>query len=212
MPILEYHVVGEAAPGAPNPGLYVTATAFRAQLAWLAAGGWHPVTVDRVLAYWRSGEPLPRRPVVLTFDDGYPQDWQTALPLLRARHWVANLNLQVGNLVPAHVRQLIRAGWEVDAHTFTHPDLTTVDPARLAREVGGSRRWIRRMFHVPCEAFAYPAGRYDAAVVAAVRAAGFRAAETEHPGWASPRQGLPTLDRIEVTSGFGTAGLAAALR
>ena len=52
--------------------------------------------------------------------------------ILRAQHWPGNLNLQIGNLTPHHVRELIRAGWEIDAHTFTHPDLTTVGPTRLA--------------------------------------------------------------------------------
>jgi peptidoglycan/xylan/chitin deacetylase (PgdA/CDA1 family) len=210
VPILEYHVIGTPAPGAPNPGLYVSAASFEAQLGWLAAHGWHPVTIGAVLAYWRRGVALPRKPVALTFDDGYPQDWQTVLPMLRRRRWVANLNLQVGNLVPARVRLLIRAGWEIDAHTFTHPDLTTVGESQLAHEVGGSRDWIRHVFHLPVLAFAYPAGRFDPAVLDAVRAAGFAAAETEDPGWADPHEGLLQLDRFEI-QGSGTGPVSSVL-
>jgi peptidoglycan/xylan/chitin deacetylase (PgdA/CDA1 family) len=205
-------VIGVPPAGSPNPGLYLAPATFRAQVDWLARHGWHAVRLDAVLAYWRHGVALPPRPVVLTFDDGYPADWRIVLPILRAQHWPGNLNLQVGNLVPDRVRMLIRGGWEIDAHTFTHPDLTTVGPAQLAHEVGGSRRWIRRMFHVPVEAFAYPLGRYDAAVLRAVRAAGFLAAETERTGRASPRQGLLTLDRVEVASPGGVSTLAADLR
>jgi peptidoglycan/xylan/chitin deacetylase (PgdA/CDA1 family) len=198
VPILEYHVLGSPPPGAPYPQLYVSTPAFVAQLGWLARHGWRAVTLDAVLAHWADDAPLPRRPVVLTFDDGYATDWRTALPDLRAHGWPGNLNLQVGNLVPRHVRQLIAGGWEVDAHTFTHPDLTLVGAAQLAHEVAGSRAWIRRMFHAPVEAFAYPGGREDAAVRAEVRRAGFRAGETEVAGWASPRDGLLTLDRLEI--------------
>lgn len=211
VPVLEYHVIGvPPAPGSIT-GLYVRPAAFRAQVAWLAAHGWHPVTLDRVLAHWRHGAALPRRPVVLTFDDGYAGDWRYALPVLRAHRWPAVLNLQIGNLVPRRVRELLRAGWQLASHTFTHPDLTTVDAARLRREVLDSRLWLQNVFHVRVDTFCYPFGRYDAGVVDVVRAAGYAAAETERPGWASPRDGLLKLHRIRVTAGLGVAGLAGAL-
>ena len=66
---------------------------------------------------------------------------------------------------------MLRDGWEIDAHTLTHPDLTTVEPGRL-RGWAGSRTWLRRAFGVPVAFFAYPAGRYDARAEAAVRTAG----------------------------------------
>ena len=78
------------------------------------------------------------------------------------------VNLKVGNTrvwsgrPPPVVRALIAAGWEIDAHTITHPDLTTVDAARLRHEVAGSRTWIRRKFRVPVDFFCYPFGGYDA--------------------------------------------------
>jgi len=211
VPILLYHAIGAAPSGAPYPALYVTPSELRAQVAWLAGSGWHPVTMDALLRHWRDGSALPRKPVVLSFDDGYPGDWQVALPALHAKDWPGVLNLHIGNLVPAHVRTLIRAGWEIDAHTFTHPDLTTVDPARLRHEVAGSRTWIQRVFGMPVNVFCYPAGRYDARVVAAVRQAGYVAAVTENPGWASPAQGLFTLDRVRVNGGESLAAFAASL-
>jgi peptidoglycan/xylan/chitin deacetylase (PgdA/CDA1 family) len=107
------------------------------------------------------------------------------------------------------VRKMIAAGWEIDAHTLTHPDLTTVDPAELRRQVAGSRAAIRRMFHQPVDFFCYPAGRYDDAVVAAVHAAGFLGATTNE-GFARP-DSLYTLDRVRVDASDGVAGLAAKL-
>jgi peptidoglycan/xylan/chitin deacetylase (PgdA/CDA1 family) len=211
VPILEFHVVGDPPPGAPTPGLYDSVATFRAQLAWLAAHGYHAVTLHDVYESWTHGKALPARPVVLTFDDGYPEDYTTVLPLLRARGWVGNLNLQIGNLVPKRVRELIAAGWEIDAHTFTHPDLTKTSAAQLRREVAGARTWIRNVFEQPVDFFCYPAGRYDAAVVAAVRRAGYLGAETELPGPASPANGLFTLHRIELLRTDGVAGMAAKL-
>jgi peptidoglycan/xylan/chitin deacetylase (PgdA/CDA1 family) len=217
VPILMYHVVGTPPAGAPFPGLYVRRADFAGQLAWLLAHGYHAVSLRRAYDYWRRGFALPQRPVVLTFDDGYREDFTNVRPLLAQRHWPGVLNLAVENLLDRkltvpQIRTLIRNGWELDAHTLTHRDLTTLAPADLRHEVGGSRTWIRRRFHVPVAFFCYPSGRYDPRVVAAVRAAGFLGATTEGLGPASPRDGLLTLPRIRVDGSDGVSGLAAKLR
>jgi peptidoglycan/xylan/chitin deacetylase (PgdA/CDA1 family) len=211
VPILEYHVIGFRPPGAPHEQLYVTPNELREQVAWLARHGWHTVGLGAVARYWRAGAPLPHKPVVLSFDDGYPGDWRYALPILHAQHFAGVLNLEIGDLVPFHVRQLARAGWEIDSHTFTHPDLRTLSDPQIVREVVHSRRWLQRTFHVPVPAFCYPFGLYDDRVIRAVERAGYLVGETERDGWASPAQGLFTLSRIRITSSTSAADLAARL-
>ena len=216
VPILMYHVIGTPPPGVPFPDLYVNREDFALQLAWLHAHGYHAVSLRRIYDYWERGHALPPRPIVLTFDDGYPEDFANVRPLLAQRHWPGVLNLAVKNLLDgkltvAQIRILIRDGWEVDAHTINHVDLTTLRPAELRHEVAGSRAWIRRHFHVPVDFFCYPSGRYDATVLAAVREAGFLGATIEGAGAASPRDGLLTLPRIRVDRSDGVSGLAAKL-
>ena len=87
VPILMYHVIASPFPGAPYPALYVTARQFDGEIRWLARHGYRAVTLGRVLDDWRGLAELPRKPVVLSFDDGYHSDYTTALPVLRARHW-----------------------------------------------------------------------------------------------------------------------------
>ena len=210
VPVLAYHVVGDPPPGAPYPGLYVSVADFRDQMSWLARHGYHPVTMNALWRHWTRGARLPAKPIALTFDDGYPEDVDVVRPILRERHWPATLNLHVGNLIPARVQELIAAGWEIDAHTFTHRDLTTLGPSDLRREVAGSRVWIQRVFHQPVRFFAYPSSRYDATVIAAVRRAGFYGAVTERPVDASPGERF-TLGRFEILREDGVAGLAARL-
>jgi peptidoglycan/xylan/chitin deacetylase (PgdA/CDA1 family) len=86
--------------------LYVSQTSFRAQVDWLAAHGYHAVTLDAVYRHWSAGAPLPQKPIVFSFDDGYPGDVDVAMPVLRARGWSGVLNLQIHNLVPVRVRML----------------------------------------------------------------------------------------------------------
>ena len=210
VPILMYHVVTSPPAGTPYPELWVPWSRFRDQVRALRAHGYHGVTLGQVFEHWRRGLVLPRKPIVLTFDDGYLSQWAHAARTLRALGWPGVLNLEVKNLGLAgglshrQVRELIGAGWEVDAHTITHRDLTTLGPAGVRHEVAGSRALLRRALGVPVAFFCYPAGRYDAAVEAAVRTAGYRGATTTRPGLASPRGDPFALPRIRI-NGTDTA-------
>ena len=215
VPVLMYHVVGEPPPGAAWPQLYVSAAEFADQVDWLAENGYQAVTLTDVWDNWRGAAALPPRPVVLTFDDGHRSVRTSALPLLSRLGWPAVLNLKVGNLEPGSftegdVRRLVAAGWELGAHTFTHPDLRTLDAAALEHEVAGSRTEIERRFGARVNFFCYPAGRYDARVVAAVRRAGFVGATTTVEGLATATRPYE-LARIRVSRGDGVRGLASAL-
>jgi peptidoglycan/xylan/chitin deacetylase (PgdA/CDA1 family) len=213
VPILMYHVIAPAPAGAAFPDLFVRPSDFGAEMSWLAVHGFHAVTLHQVYDYWLRGTPLPARPIVLTFDDGtLGQDTQ-ALPVLRRLHWPGVLNLKVNalkskyTLPPWRVHEMIAAGWELDAHTITHPDLTHVDDAQLWHEVDGSRVELRHLFHVPVDFFCYPSGRYDARVIAAVRRAGYLGATTTNYGLGRPGD-LYTLDRIRINGSDGIAGFA----
>ena len=211
VPGLMYHLINTPPAGTALPELWVPRADFAAQVAALAQQGYHAVTLQQVWDAWHHGGLLPSKPIVFSFDDGYHSQFTNALPILRARHWPGVLNLQVSqtrlDLKPAEVRKMIAAGWEVDAHTLTHPDLTTVDAARLHQEVAGSRAQLKRLFGVPVNFFCYPAGAFDATVEAEVKRAGFLAATTTELGLAGPGQQPFELSRIRVNGTDGVSGL-----
>lgn len=216
VPVLMYHVIADPPPSAPWPQLYVSPAEFATQVTWLDRQGFTAVTLSDVWDNWHHGGRLPARPVVFTFDDGYRSVATQALPILRRHRWPAVLNLKVGNLEPgsfteADVRRLLNAGWELAAHTISHPDLRTLGDAALAREVAGSRVELQRRFGVPVDFFCYPAGRYDDRVIAAVRRAGFLGATTTIEGLASADNPFE-LRRIRVSRGDGVSQLARRLR
>jgi peptidoglycan/xylan/chitin deacetylase (PgdA/CDA1 family) len=211
VPILMYHVVSERQPGAPYPDLYTPARVFAAQMRALEGKGYHGVTLAQVDDYWTRGYALPRKPIVVSFDDGYLSHYTHARAVLKAVAWPGVLNLEVNNVRPGdltarQVRALIADGWEVDSHTITHPDLTTLTDSELKRELVGSRAYLRRRFGVRADYFCYPAGQFDARVVAAVKAAGYRAATTTQPGLATPDSRF-TLNRIRIDGQDGVDGL-----
>ena len=140
---------------------------------------------------WHHGAALPDRPVVVSFDDGFYSHYAHALPVLRRLGWSGALNLKVkvigeaGGLSEWQVRALLAVGWELDSHTISHPDLTTLGPEQLRHEVTESRLELRRRFGVPVDFFCYPHGRYNEDVLRAVREAGYLGATTTRFGLAT---------------------------
>ena len=211
IPILMYHVVSTPPPGTANPGLWVPEASFERHMRALERAGYHAITLRQAYDGWTKGAGLPRRPVVLSFDDGYLSHFTHARPVLRALHWPGVLNLVLHNLGPdgitaREVRSLLANGWELDSHTIDHPDLTTLGAAELRRELVGSRRSLRRRFGVPVDFICYPSGRYDATVEAAAKAAGYRAGTTTDEG-AATRGDLFALKRVRVDGGDSAAAV-----
>jgi peptidoglycan/xylan/chitin deacetylase (PgdA/CDA1 family) len=210
VPILMYHVIANPPAGAQLPELFVDPKTFTAQTEWLARRGYRAVTLNQVYDAWFKDGKLPPRPIVLTFDDGYRGDYVFARRTLRRLRWPGDLNLLVGNLghelSDRMVERLIDSGWELDAHTISHLDLTTMTGSRLRREVAGSRQILRQRFKQPVNFFCYPAGKYNRATIRSVRRAGYLGATTELPGEAS-RARMYELHRIRVEGSDGVSGL-----
>jgi peptidoglycan/xylan/chitin deacetylase (PgdA/CDA1 family) len=209
VPILEYHVLGAPAADAPYPELYVSRLDFHRQLDWLDRHGYQAVTLEQVEGAWYDGGTLPAKPVVLSFDDGYRPQFTYALPELRKHGWAGVLSLKAegSDLYESNVKAMIAAGWELASHTIDHSDLTTLDAAQLKRETAGARTILRRDYGVPVRDFCYPAGRFDATVIAAVEAAGYVTATTEIPGYAD-RDAPYELARFEILGSGGVSGMA----
>src|SRR5579885_455044 len=214
VPILMYHVLAPPPPGAPFPGLYVPAAEFAAQMRAVAAAGFHAVTLDEVRRAWLGRAGLPPHPIVLSFDNGYRTQYTVALPVLRRLHWVGDENLQLAGLPPSQgglsvreVKALLAAGWELDTQGYSHADLPALGPSDLAQQVDLGVTLIERRFGVRPRWFCYPSGRYDSAVIAAVRAAGFVGATTVVPGWADRTDDPYTLPRLRVLGGTSPSEL-----
>jgi len=209
VPILEYHYVRVN----PDPrdrlgfNLSVTPADFAEQMDWLRASGYHAIDLADLRAYFTERTPLPARPVVLTFDDGYDDFYTAAFPVLQTHGFKAVSYVVPGFLdhprymTTEQVRAVDEGGVEVAAHTMHHVDLTKASPAQLALEVQGSRSALEQIVGHPVLDFCYPSGKFDAAVVAEVQRAGFQSATTEQPGtgigW-SPRLTWP---RVRVMGG-----------
>lgn len=211
VPILVYHALGEAPATEEYPGLYVSEPEFEGEMTWLHSQGYEAVTLDQAEDAWYHGGTLPAKPIVITFDNGYPTQVTFAPKVLSRYGWPGVLfEITEEHLRPSEITPIIEIGWEVDSHSATHPDLTELSGKELEYQVAASRRYLRRKFGIRSDNFCYPSSEYNAATIASVKEAGYVGAVTENAGYAT--RGEPyELDRYEIEGGDGVSGLSADL-
>jgi peptidoglycan/xylan/chitin deacetylase (PgdA/CDA1 family) len=220
VPVLMYHSIGTRATRKFRR-FVVHPDEFAAQMAYLAAAGYHPVTA----ADLGARRPLPPRPVVLTFDDAYTDFYGAALPVLREHGFRATLyvptgyvgatarfNLSMGEedravLSWPALRDIAAEGIEVAAHSHTHPQLDRVPAAVIGDEVRRPRGLLEDELGLAVDGFAYPFGYWNRAVRAAVAAAGYRYACAVDELMTASGDDPLTLPRLTVNAGIGVAGL-----
>lgn len=209
IPVLMYHSIGPVPVGSRRRSIFVAAPTFERQMALLARLGWRGITASEAMPYLRGERASDGKVCAITFDDGFADTVDTALPILlrhghRATCYAVSDRLGRSNAWSedtlgvtrpladaAQLRQWLQAGMELGAHTRTHARLPQLDDDRLADEVGGGKRSLEDRFGVAVTQFCYPWGAHDERSVEAVRAAGFEAATTTVRGRA--RVGVDTL-------------------
>jgi peptidoglycan/xylan/chitin deacetylase (PgdA/CDA1 family) len=215
-----YHAVADS-PAPAARGLSVTPAAFAGQMEVLAALGHTPLTVRQLSVLWRESRPLPQRPVLITFDDGYQGVHRHALPVLAAHGFAATLFATtgwIGGREPAdrapgapdvmlrweQVRELARSGVEIGGHSHSHPQLDQLGGARLWFELEHSTRLLTEELGAPPVSFAYPYGYSDRRVRAAVRRR-YAVALAVGNDLARREQGPYALRRVTVRRSTGPA-------
>jgi peptidoglycan/xylan/chitin deacetylase (PgdA/CDA1 family) len=191
VPILLYHSISERPSAAMRP-FTVSPDTFRAQLEAVAGSGTTVLTVTEFVER-REAATLPPRPAVITFDDGFADFAEHALPALVHHRLRATLYVATGFLAgcpagsaPARpedpaldwsqLREIDSCGIEIGAHSHGHPHLDTLAPRAARDEIAGCKTLLQDELGHAVESFAYPNGYSSATVRRLVREAGYRSA------------------------------------
>lgn len=210
-----YHNIGVPPQGARLRNLYVRTGAFARQMFILRLLGYRGLSMSAAMPYLRGEK--QGRVAVITFDDGYVDTLEQALPILQKHgfsatcyfisqrtgqynEWdAASLNVRKSLMNDGQIRAWHAAGMEVGAHSRTHPRLTGCTDAELQEEIAGSKTDLEKLLGKPVTQFCYPYGDLDQRVVAATRHAGFDAATTTQRGRARAGDDAMLLRRVLVS-------------
>jgi peptidoglycan/xylan/chitin deacetylase (PgdA/CDA1 family) len=190
--ILMYHRVAAIPPDTRYPKNFVSPALFAEQIESLLAWGYEPITFQQWMAYRERAAHVPRKPFIVTFDDGYVDFATGAWPTLRRLKVPATVFLvasklgrtndwdadepQTPLLDPTAIRQLEAEGVEFGGHGFSHVALARVSPNEAREEIGRCHGALVGLLRKPPEVFAYPFSNQSARVRHFVREAGFRCA------------------------------------
>jgi peptidoglycan/xylan/chitin deacetylase (PgdA/CDA1 family) len=207
VPILMYHHLADLASNATplDHTWTVSPSNFEAQMSWLAGKGFHTISFPQLVAFLKHGQPLPARPVIITFDDGWAEGYSVAFRTL-VKHNLVGTFFVYTNAIDhrqfmtwAQLQEMSTAGMDIGSHTLSHPHLRSLTPDAAYKEIADSRALLEKRLNRQVTTFDYPFGEYDSATVDLVKRAGFESAVTISPGYKQRAEEILTLHRIRVT-------------
>lgn len=211
VPILTYHSVRPYYPGITNlvKEYTVPPDIFDDQLRYLRDNGYTAITNEELDQYLISGKPLPAKPVLITFDDGWENQYTYAFPILKKYHDPAVFYIYSRAVGVKHfltwdqVRELQTAGMEIAGHSRTHPELPTIkDIAEMRKELADSKVVIEKELGRPITDFAYPYGEYSDLAIQVLKDSGYRSARALLRSSDPNSNALYTLPGYIITGDF----------
>lgn len=207
IPVLNYHQINDKDKNA----LTVESDQFDAQIKYLSENGYHAITPQEMIDAWKNGTALPDKPVIITFDDGYADNYKNAYPILKKYQQKAVIfvvsdyvnvypnYLTWDNIAEMQENDLI----DFESHTLSHvnllEDVASEEEAR--KQLTDSRKALEYHLKKPVRFIAYPCGAYDDSLIQLTEDCGYLGGFTVNYGLASKESNPYTLDRVPIFGG-----------
>ncbi|MFC5652023.1 polysaccharide deacetylase family protein [Paenibacillus solisilvae] len=201
IPVLTYHSITDQA----GSEYAVNTEQFKLQIEYLHSHGYHSINLKQFDTYLKQGKPAPDKLVLLTFDDGYRNNYDKAFPILQKYGFTAALFVITDwvNSKPymswTQIKELGKAGWDIMPHSRTHPHLPLQSKANQQQEIAGSKLIIERIVKTNAFAFAYPYGHRSQTTMDLVQGSGYDFAFTFDDGLTTSGQNPYLLKRLIVS-------------
>jgi peptidoglycan/xylan/chitin deacetylase (PgdA/CDA1 family) len=208
VPILMYHYISAAPENGDRyvKDLAVTPENFEAQVQWLHDQGYTSITPDDLIAALWRGQPLPPKPIMFTFDDGYIDAYANAFPILKTFGYTGTFFIvtdwldenKVGYINWDMARAMVQGGMSVQSHSRSHDDFRRRSHEWYVDQIAGSLNAIEKHTGVRPKFFCYPYGGYDNVAIRELQAAGIVAAFTENDSRYEYASNTMRLPRVRV--------------
>lgn len=160
IPVLMYHMIGDV----PDNDAVLLESHFREQMKFLKDNDFHPITLDQLYDYMVHNKPVPVRPVVFTFDDGYPDTYSIVMPVLKEYGFAGTVFVptydtdQGTRLNWQQVKEMQAAGLTIASHSYHHERATEMTGRTFADEIKKSQAELKEQLGITNEYFCYPYG------------------------------------------------------
>ena len=202
IPVLYYHSVNKNA----DNEVTITPDALEKQLNYIHDNNYVTITIKELYEHLKNAAPIPEKSILITFDDGYMNNYTEAFPMLKKLNMKATI-FCVGNSLDGSyylsedaLKEMSDYGIDIQCHTVNHVHLDTLSYEEQLSELRHSKEIIEKITGKEVLSVAYPFGDYNSETIKAAKEAGYKLAFTTHLGLADRNDNIYALDRIYISS------------
>lgn len=203
VPVLMYHMIG-VDKNDPDNEAVLSEEHFKEQMKYLKDHDYHPLTMQQFYDYLVHHKPVPVRPVLLTFDDGYPDTYSIVMPVLKeygfdATVFVPTYDVDQGTRLNwQQVQEMKDSGLTIASHSYKHERTNEMPGSTFAEAIEKSQAELKDKLGLTNEWFCYPYGGYTEDAGKVLKKAGIKLAFTMDPGWAKYGDNPYAVKRIWI--------------
>lgn len=206
VPVLMYHSISTI----PGNSLGVPMKQFTDEMEWLHRQNYHTLSLEEFYQALANKASIPEKPILLTFDDGYSDNYSLAWPILHQYSYRATFFITTNSVGPGmmnwdQLNDLTRQGNSIGSHTIHHLDLTTLSTKLQDNELRISKQELENHLGITVQAFCFPSGRYNKTTLELMPTLGYQLGFTTKTGKVHLGDNLMTLKRLRISGGMSLA-------
>ncbi|OPJ54625.1 polysaccharide deacetylase family protein [Clostridium chromiireducens] len=204
VPVLYYHSVKESA----DNEVTITPKMLKQQLEYIKDQGYTTITMNELKDYLLNNSPIPKKSMIITFDDGYMDNYNYAFPILKDLNMVATIFCITSNLDGSYylskdaIKEMSDYGIDIESHTVTHPKLDALSYEDQLTELRNSKKTLEEITGKEVNSIAYPFGNFNDDTIKASKNAGYILGFTTKRGFSDRNDNKLRLDRIYISSKY----------
>lgn len=202
LPILMYHSISS------GNSLRVPKSEFAAHMKWLKDNDYVTLSPEEVYRVFTTNSMPSKKSVLITFDDGYTDNYTKAFPILKQYELKATIFMieqsigRPNHLTDEQMDEMMAHGISIESHTIHHLELNRLSKQQQEEELKGSKTFFDQRFSQRTRMVSYPVGRYNEETLKLAKEAGYQMAVTTEPGHAKKEQGIMSLHRVRISPGL----------
>lgn len=205
IPVLMYHSISNK----KGNEIQLSKDVFEAQLKFLKDEDYTTLSLDELYDFIVFNRPIPKKSVVITFDDGYVDNYLNAYPILKKYNFRAtifvitdNVDKYTHTINSSQIKEMSINGIDIMSHTEKHEDLSTLPYDRQIYTLKNSKQFLEKVTNKQVDYIAYPYGRWNKDTLKAAKDSGYNLAFSTSGTWTDKSDGIYKLDRVYISSDF----------
>ncbi len=202
IPVLMYHAIGYEKDNTAR----VPKENFKQQMKYLKDNGYVTLTLDEAYSFFEKNKPVPEKSLVITFDDGYVDNYVEALPILKEFGFTATIFVITDIIDKSQnymnleqLKEMEANGIDIQSHTVYHKNLKELSYDKQLETLKDSKEFLEKSLNKKIKYFAYPFGEFSQDTLKAVKEAGYTMAFATAGRWSDKTDGILTLDRVFIS-------------